>query len=408
MNNRPTPSEKIRSLRDGLAESLNERRVRLGQYDDPGGQIVSVPPERLAQAQRRLDKRRAEIVQDSEERRRGPQGEKRSAACARVRVVPMEKIVADNDFRNLRVEPSEEDLGRLRESMSKEGLKVPIVVVEGLNDTYLVRAGFRRARCARELGWSGIPAIVLPADTPEVTEHWTNIVENFTRSRVRPYETAVAAQTMRDKFGVKPRDFACKAGFDAKYVENLLHAVDHLPPEVLQKWKEGRLIPTEYYVKWSYMTPDEALRSYQIYAGLHPHVRNGDPPTSRPRRPPNVLTMATKAGLQRMERLHFATACAREIDDERYRKWMLELVEFCMGQRTRVSFYDDEARHSSKKGRDGRRSRKKVEAPVSEFRLEGPGDPGPGAEELSRLESSLGSLDEAARTSVMEALRKNH
>ena len=107
--------------------------------------------------------------------------------------VPLELIVDDPRFTNLRLDPTDEEMTALAESMRVEGLKVPIEVIPS-GEAFCVRCGFRRTKAARLLRWTTIPAIILAADTPVVDEYWTNIIENSARSRLTSYEIAHAAR----------------------------------------------------------------------------------------------------------------------------------------------------------------------------------------------------------------------
>ena len=154
--------------------------------------------------------------QNIDERYHGPQGEARSQAVAqRLAWIPLNLILDDKNFENLRLKAAEEDLAELSESMRYEGLKIPITVIPVPSDDsgFFVRAGFRRLEVARRLRWKGIAAIVLPENTPTIEEYWTNIIENSARSRLSTYEIACAARTMRSKFKTRVSEFATRAGY---------------------------------------------------------------------------------------------------------------------------------------------------------------------------------------------------
>ena len=147
-----------------------------------------------------------------ESHRHGPQGESRSRSIAEwTHPIPIEKIICETDFSNIRLKPAENEIEFLADSMFEEGLKVPITVSEGRNGAYFLRAGFRRVAAARRLAWTFIPAIVLPMNTPKVSEHWANIIENTARNPLRTYEIANAALIMKRDFNVDTKTFARKA-----------------------------------------------------------------------------------------------------------------------------------------------------------------------------------------------------
>lgn len=397
-------------------EDLSRRRVAEGSYPPHLPDVSDVPevaslpelprtPGTVREDGRaRLAQHRRELREDWRERHLGPQGEARSRdIVGEVRLIPIEKIVSDTDFRNeMRLPATEDESRSLEDSMRSEGLKHPIVVVEHGGE-YHVRWGFRRAKAALKLGWSSIPAIVLPADTPLPSQYWSNIVENLARSKGSTYELALAVQTMRDKFRVDYREFARRTGYDCKYIDNLLRTIDNLPPELLEKWRERRPIPVGYYVTWAAMRPEEAVRAFDTYVGLHPRaakpastVSDGPEipriPGPKKKRGDFPVLMASKAGLQRMTRLRDSIEYHRPIDAATRDAW-LQIVDFCLGKRNDVPGVHDEARRQ-KTHRVGKRSRVR-QTDVANFHLASAGDPVDVSEaRLAELSRSVETLDE--------------
>lgn len=384
----------------------------------PLGESTKVPREVRRDSRTRLSQRKRELREDWRERHLGPQGEARSMdIVGKVRLIPLDEIVSDTDFKNeMRLDATEDEARNLEESMRSEGLKHPIVVVQ-LGDQYHVRWGFRRSRAALKLGWSSIPAIVLPTDTPLTSQYWSNIVENVARSKMHTYELARSAQVMRDKFRVDYREFARRTGYDPKYIDNLLRTIDNLPPELLVKWRERRPIPVSYFVTWAAMRPEEAVRAFETYVGLHPRAAkttstvpevlespaSPDPPRKRGDFP---ILMATRAGLKRMDRLRFSVACHRPIDEATRATW-LAIVDYCMGQRNDVpGVHDDNKRHRSHRGRDGKRKKEK-QADVAHFQLSMPGEKTEVSDsQLAEIEKSVSSLDAEQAGKLLEILRQ--
>lgn len=292
-------------------------------------------------ARTRLSKRRSKIKRDANVLLHGPQGETQSRILAdKVMMLPLDRVMADPDFKNIRLTATEEELSLLMKSMKHEGLKVPIMVIEAPDEDNLwyVRSGFRRTEAALRLRWRHIPAIVLPADAPEEDEYWSNIIENSARQNLHSYEIARAAQVMRDRFEVDYKDFAAKAGYSNEYVDNLLRAVDRLPDAILEKWKNrATRIPVDCYVSWSSMLPMEALHAFNLHAAQHPHSVASpipDIPTSPIKRDPGMrrhpLMTASTYGLCRMVKLRLAIESAPHLDEE-IRRMGVQIVDFCMG-----------------------------------------------------------------------------
>jgi ParB/RepB/Spo0J family partition protein len=301
-------------------------------------------------------------------RRHGPQGEFRSRSMADwIHPIPIEKITAETDFRNIRIMPTDGEIDLLADSMSEEGLKVPITVSEGQGEIYFLRAGFRRVAAARKLGWTTIPAIVLPLITPKISEHWTNIIENSARTSLRTYEIANAAYIMKRDFCVDPKIFARKAGYDPTYITRLVRAIENLPPTILDHWRDVGNHPVDWYCKWSTMRHEEAIKSFRLEVGQRFHIRK-DPmlPADHPRptRRGRVMT-ATNSGLKRMQRLRFAVLAYTKPMDETSRQSYLEIIDYCMGIRdTVLDIYDCNARHKNARGR------KSKEEEVEELNIE--------------------------------------
>jgi len=400
-------------------ESLSRQRVALGSYlpclpevCEVGdlSELPGLPKTTRKDGRARLAQRKRELREDWRERHVGPQGEAKSRdIVGKVRLIPLEQIVGDTDFKNeMRLDATEDEARNLEESMKSEGIKHPVVLIAH-GDEFHVRWGFRRVKTARKLGWETIPSIVIPPDTPLSSQYWSNIVENVARSKMHTYEIARAAQVMRDKFRVNYKEFARRTGYDEKYVDNLLRTIDNLPPELLQKWRERRPIPVGYYITWAAMRPDEALQSFNTYVGLHPRAAKNpssipDPPKTK--RGDFPLLMATKAGLKRMDRLRFSIACHRKIDEQTRGEW-LAIVDFCMGQRNDVpGVHDDDKKHRSHRGRDGKRSKAK-QADVACFRLSKAGEPAEVDDtHLAELEKSVSSLDKEQAGKLLEMLRQ--
>ena len=283
-----------------------------------------------------IDKRREEMRRQFETSRSGSQAEANSGILTqRVEWVYLEHILRDPKFVNHRVEPTEDEIKLLMESVRREGLKVPVIVVAISPDQpgYYLRAGFRRVMVARRLGWTRIPAIVLPLNTPLIEEHWTNIIENSAHSRLHSYELAHAAKYMRDKFRVRPAEFAARSGYDEKHIYNLLRCIDRLPDAVVSEWRAKAPIPVRYLTKWAAMTPDEAVKMMLVYAGHNPTVvKEWRPAVAGQRQRPTIAKSASASGLQRMQRLRFALHGTAGLDSAT-RDLCLMVVDFCSGAR---------------------------------------------------------------------------
>lgn len=294
-----------------------------------------------ARAKAALNKRATQHRIENLTRLTGPQGENISANFIETQLIELEKIVEDPTFKNFRLTVDPVSLDELKTSINLEGLKVPIVVVEAPKPGYYhVRAGFRRTLAARHLGWTTIPAIILPLDTPEIQEYWINIIENTAREKLSTYELAQAARMMRDRFNVKPEEFARKSGHTLGYIDKLLGCIDRLPPEVLISWQRGDRVPLDILVKLSAMNPIEAIKNLRLWFGQHritadeALARLRKPPTARPEK------LWTVSGLERTQKLMLAIKISNL--DPKTKRLCMDVVEFCQGGRKRIDGIVDE------------------------------------------------------------------
>jgi len=375
-----SPSEEItwRRLKQGDFQSdiPNEPLADDEEPEDPRPILKPLLPEHTAKAnpphkhslkaaKDRLAKRQTKRERDLYVSKHGPQGERLSAIITGpITMLPLDQIIADKDFKNVRLDATNEELQLLIGSMRTEGLKIPIVVipVPGEDELYYLRSGFRRTEAALFLQWHHIPAIILPSDLPEEDEYWANILENSTRQNLHTYEIALAAKTMSDNFHISYRDFAQKAGYSDTYIDNLLRALDRLPDCILEKWKQKDRIPVNYLFAWAAMMPDEAISSYNVYAGLHPrlHIERISPNSPPTERPPKIrnshLQISSMYSWKRMRDLRSAVEQTPKIGEEA-RKLCLQVIDYCQGATERVpGIYDH---RTNRKGlrRDGQKKK---------------------------------------------------
>jgi ParB/RepB/Spo0J family partition protein len=375
-------------------------------------------PDFVESARRRLAKRRAELRREISERGGADPGKIRSVREQVVELVPLELVVNDPEFVNLRLDPTEEELVELADSIKHEGLKNPVRLIELKDGKFSVRSGFRRTAAVRLLGWEEVPAIVMPSDTPLVDEYWENFLENSARSRLTTYEIAHAARTMRDKFELKAAEIAVRAGYSESYVSNLLRCIDHLPGEVIEQWRGRASIPVDEYVKWSLMRPEEAVAAMRIYLGRRP---SPVPPglTRSGRR--NLLRAATSWGLKRMQRVRFAVEACRDLDEDARRLGLL-IVDFCSGAREDVpGVYDPRRQTRVYKSRNSPQREdelpygdidnylKTCDSPTRDEGEAGADHPGPEANEDPRPPSEGGPQDPIGiRAKAARDARRRH
>lgn len=268
-------------------------------------------------------------------------GEELSRAIESAEFILLDKIKEDKTFLNTRVHEDSlrpelsanegQKLEDLEQSMKSEGQIVPIVVVRGPGDTFFLRAGFRREKVARKLGWKTILAMVYPADTPQKDEYWLNILENAVRKSLTTYESAIAAKIMRDKFGVSASEFSRRTGYSEGYVSKLLACVDKLPDQLIEQWKFGVGLSFDEWYQLALMEQDRAVKMYWTMTGQRPRdlireLTTG--PRSGRKAPPAWLA-------DRMMRLYEGVE-GNDVLEPRVRSLVLRAIEVCMGTRDTI------------------------------------------------------------------------
>ena len=132
----------------------------------------------------------------------------------------------------------DEEFRELLASIEREGLLQPILVRPLGNGLYECVAGERRLRAVKKLGWKEVPAIVKELDDRSAL--LIALIENLQRKDLNPIETALAYQSLMEKFGFTQEEVAERVGKDRATVANLLRILK-LPEEVKQDLLEGRL-----------------------------------------------------------------------------------------------------------------------------------------------------------------------
>jgi ParB family chromosome partitioning protein len=128
-------------------------------------------------------------------------------------------------------------LDELSKSIERHGVLQPIVVVRDKNG-YLIVAGERRWRAARDAGLKELPAIVRSLQELERIE--LSLIENIQRVDLSPLEQAMAVYQLQQQFNLTLEDIARKLGKAPSTVSNLTRLLE-LPEAARQALKEGKI-----------------------------------------------------------------------------------------------------------------------------------------------------------------------
>ena len=130
-----------------------------------------------------------------------------------------------------------EEMKGLVESIKQHGILQPIIV-RPLAHGYMLIAGERRWRAAKQLGLKEIPAIVRDIDGLHSLE--IALIENIQREDLNPIEKAKGFKELIDKFDLTQEQVAKTMGKDRSSVTNYIRLLD-LPQEIQDNVSRGTL-----------------------------------------------------------------------------------------------------------------------------------------------------------------------
>ncbi|MFO7987948.1 MAG: ParB/RepB/Spo0J family partition protein [Thermodesulfobacteriota bacterium] len=118
-----------------------------------------------------------------------------------------------------RTEFNAEELERLQDSISQQGVLQPLLV-RHMDGAYELIAGERRLRAARAARLSHVPVVVKDLTDEQVLE--VSIIENIQRANLNVLEEAEAYFRLMDEFGYTQEKVAQKIGKNRSTIANLL------------------------------------------------------------------------------------------------------------------------------------------------------------------------------------------
>ncbi|MCF4151009.1 ParB/RepB/Spo0J family partition protein [Dethiosulfovibrio sp. F2B] len=131
----------------------------------------------------------------------------------------------------------EEGIGELAASIKVHGILQPLLVTKK-DGGYMIVAGERRWRAAREAGIKDVPVHMFDGDDGAILE--VSLVENVQREDLSPVEVAMSLKELMDRFSLSQDNLAEKVGWSRPAVANKLRLLK-LPTEVLRLISEGTL-----------------------------------------------------------------------------------------------------------------------------------------------------------------------
>lgn len=130
-----------------------------------------------------------------------------------------------------------ESLNELAESIRIHGLIQP-VIVNKMDDGYMIIAGERRYRACKICGLTQIDAIVKNYTNKQISE--ISIIENLQREDLNPVEIAKGIRKLMDEYGLTQEKVAERLGKPRSVIANSVRILA-LYPEVLDMVEKGKV-----------------------------------------------------------------------------------------------------------------------------------------------------------------------
>ena len=136
-------------------------------------------------------------------------------------LVPIEKIFRDENQPRKEFDP--EKINELAQSIKKNGLIQPLILIKRNYDTYTLVAGERRWRAAQRADLKILPSLLLPED---LDKDEISLIENIQREDLKISEEAQAYQRLIDKNNYTHENLAQIVGKSRSHITNLLRILN--------------------------------------------------------------------------------------------------------------------------------------------------------------------------------------
>ena len=117
----------------------------------------------------------------------------------------------------------EEKILALSESIKEYGIIQPLVLNK-VDDNYIIVAGERRWRAAKKAGINEVPAVIMNLSDKEILE--ISLIENIQRQDLNPIEEAVAYKKLMDEFSLTQEELSTRIGKSRTAITNTLRLMN--------------------------------------------------------------------------------------------------------------------------------------------------------------------------------------
>jgi len=136
-------------------------------------------------------------------------------------LIPIEKIFRDEN--QPRKEFDKEKIEELAQSINKNGLIQPLIVIKKDSENYTLVAGERRWRASQIANLKILPALLLPSD---LDKDEISLIENIQRENLKVTEEAQAYQRLIEKNNYTHEQLSKIVGKSRSHITNLLRILN--------------------------------------------------------------------------------------------------------------------------------------------------------------------------------------
>ena len=152
-------------------------------------------------------------------------------------LAPIDSIVPNPQQPRTTFDP--ERMEALAASIREVGILQPLVVRPSQDGTYVLVAGERRFRAAREVGLREVPVVIRVVDDDQVSLT-AALIENLQREDLRPLEEAAAFKQLLEDFGLTHQEIGDRVAKSRSAVSNSLRLLT-LPAAIQGMVERGEL-----------------------------------------------------------------------------------------------------------------------------------------------------------------------
>lgn len=138
-----------------------------------------------------------------------------------VNLIPINLIKPNNE--QPRKNFDNEKITMLAQSIKQHGIIQPLVLKK-TNDFYVIVAGERRWRAAKDIGLKELPAVIMELSNKELLE--VSLIENIQREDLNPIEEGLAYKKLLEDFNITQEELGKRVGKSRTVITNCIRLLN--------------------------------------------------------------------------------------------------------------------------------------------------------------------------------------